>query len=126
MKRFATALALTGTFLLVGQAQGQEVQDHQVREEVRSMVMEGSTAQADRAVVSDFLERSDVGRAASERGLDLERVKDGVQALSAKEASRLAQRVQEVDAYLAGGDTFVITSTTVIIILLVLILIAVA
>jgi hypothetical protein len=126
MRRFAAVLAFATLVTLGTEARAQEAGDHPVEQELRGMVIDGDAATADRADIADFLEREDVQEAAAERGIDLERVKDGVRTLDAGEAASLAQRVQDVEERLAGGDTFVITSTTIIIILLVLILISVA
>ena len=126
MKRFAALLAVAALFALGAEAEAQQPGDEEVRDELRTMVTETGHADADRAEIADFLEREDVREAAARRGIDLERVKAGVETLGAGQAGALAKRVQDAEAALAGGDTLVITSTTIIIILLVLLIIAVA
>ncbi|HSG46630.1 MAG TPA: PA2779 family protein [Longimicrobiales bacterium] len=104
----------------------QEPEDHRVSQELREMLTHGNDARSDRAAIRDFLARDDVRRVAAERGIDLQRLESGVATLDAPEARTLADRVNDVEDQLAGGDTFVITSTTIIIVLLVIILIVVA
>lgn len=126
MKRFTVLLALVALFSLGGEVRAQEAGSQDVRQELRTLVAEESPADADRAEIADFLQREDVEQAAAERGIDLERVRAGVRTLDAGEAGTLAEKVRDVDAALAGGDTLVITTTTIIIILLILLIIAVA
>jgi len=98
-----------------------------VETELRTLVSEHETdAGADRAAIADFLDRDEVSQAARTGGIDLERVRAAVPALGADDAEKVAERVQDVEQQLAGGDTFVISTTTIIIALLVVILIVVA
>ena len=124
MKRFTVALALIAAF---GLATGVEAQDADadVRAELQTMVAEDGSGQADRAAVADFLEREDVQQVAAENGISMERLEGAVETLDGEQAATLAERVREVQAQLAGGDTLVISATTLIIVLLVLILIQV-
>lgn len=131
MYRPTLFLALAAILSLGTEAQAQQTtteqtHDQEVRDELRSLVTGAEDARTDRAVVSDFLEREDVERAADDGGIDLERLKDGVGTLGNGDASRLAERVRDVENQLAGGNTIVLTSSTVIIILLVILVIAVA
>lgn len=126
MNRPTIVLVLALLLAPVTGLQAQQAGDQTVEEELRALVSQGSEARSDRAAVADFLERDDVERAAAEGGIDLDRLKDGVATLGADEAAGLADRVEDVEDQLAGGDTFVITSTTIIIALLVIILIVVA
>lgn len=128
MKRTLIGLALTTSMLLPIPARAQEISAADIEWELRRMVAEPTEADHDREVVRDFLERDDVAEVASAHGVDVDRLKDGVQTLGVEESAALAQRVRDIQdqSPLVGGDTFVITSTTVIIILLVIILIKVA
>lgn len=126
MNRLTAILALAATFAVAPGLQAQEVQDDPVRQELHTLAAEGDQAQADRAAVADFLDRSDVQRVAAERGIDLERLEAGVRTMSAGQAASLAERVQDAEQDLAGGDTFVISTTTIIIALLIIIIIIVA
>jgi hypothetical protein len=129
MNRLSIILALAATLCLAPGIRAQQTGSHQDAEQELHTLVGGRHAQgaaADRATVRRFLSRSDVGRVAAERGIDLDRLEEGVQALSPEEAGELANRVHDAQGQLAGGDTFVITSTTVIIALLIIILIIVA
>ena len=82
---------------------------------------------ANRQIVRDVLDRSEVREVASKAGLDLERAKQSVSTLSGAELQDVAAHARRVDAGLSGGaSTVVISTTTIIIILLVVILIIVA
>lgn len=126
MHRLTLLLILVAMFAMSTEAQAQQTHDQEVRDELRSLVTGAEDARADRAALVDFLERKDVEHAAGEGGIDLERLKDGVGTLDNGDASRLAERVRDVEDQLAGGNTVVLTSSTVIIILLVLLIVAVA
>lgn len=126
MRRFTVLLALAALFSLGAEARAQEAGSQDVRQELRTLVAEESPADADRAEIADFLKREDVQQAAAEQGIDLEHLEAGVRTLDAGEAGTLAEKIQDVDAALAGGDTLVITTTTIVIILLILLIIAVA
>ncbi len=126
MNRFTAMLALAATFAVAPGLQAQEVQQDPVRQEVHSLAAQGDDAQADRAVIADFLRRADVERVAAERGIDLEQLQAGVQTMTAGQAAAVADRVQDSQQDLAGGDTWVISTTTIIIALLIIIIIIVA
>lgn len=126
MKRLPILLAALALLLPATDVAAQQADEAQVRQELRTMVTQGDEARSDRAAVHDFLQRDDVKSVAAERGIDLERLESGVATLDDGEARTLANRVNDVDSQLAGGDSFVITSTTIIIVLLVIILVVVA
>ncbi len=125
--RYLTSLVL---FALLAVAPGQiqaQTAASDVTTELRTLVSEHETeAGADRAAIADFLDRDEVAQAARTGGIDLDRVRAAVPALGADDAEKVAERVQDVEQQLAGGDTFVISTTTIIIALLVVILIVVA
>ena len=123
--RFTVLLALAATLTFTSGLQAQDAQDTDVRTELRTMVTEEGQAADDRAEILEFLERDDVEQVATEKGLDLERAKDGARTLGSDQAADLARKVVDAEAALAGGDTVVITTTTIIIILLILILLSV-
>ena len=82
---------------------------------------------ANRQIVREVLDRSEVREVAKKAGLDLERAKQSVSTLSGAELQEVAAHARRVDAGLSGGaSTLVISTTTIIIILLVVILIIVA
>lgn len=123
--RFTVLIALTAIFTLgTTQAHAQEAQDP-VQDELRTMVTETDQAEADRAVVREFLQRDDVQQVAGENGLDIERAEAGVRTLSAAQVANIADRITDAEGQLVGGDTVIITSTTIIIILLILLLLSV-
>lgn len=124
MKRFTVALALIATFGLVTGAQAQEA-DTDLRAELQTMAAEDGSGEADRAVVSDFLERDDVQQVAAGNGISMERLESAVETLDGAQAATLAERVRQVQDQLAGGDTVVISVTTIIIVLLILVLLQV-
>lgn len=127
MRKLIPAVLFAASLLVPGPIQAQEA-NGELERELRGMVTEPSPAEADRAVLQDFLDRDDVQEVASERGIDAERLQDRVATLDGEEASELAQRVRDVqdDLDQVGGDTLVISATTVIIILLIILLVAVA
>lgn len=121
----ATAVAVLA---LASEARAQEPRSAAVEGELRAMVAQPSAADADRATVRDFLGRDDVRATAERSGLDLERLRRGVETLDAGAAADLADRTRAVEDDLdqVGGDTLVISSTAIIIALLVIILVVVA
>lgn len=125
--RFITLLAVAATLTFTSGLQAQDAQDTDVRDELRTMVTEEGQAADDRAVIVEFLERDDVERVAAEKGLDIERAKDGARTLGSGQAADLARKMLDVEAdgALVGGNTVVITTTTIVIILLILILLSV-
>jgi hypothetical protein len=83
--------------------------------------------EANRQVVRDVLNRSEVSELAAKAGLDLERARQAVSVINGSELEEIASHARRVDASLSGGaSTVVISTTTIIIILLVVILIIVA
>jgi hypothetical protein len=83
--------------------------------------------EANRAVIREVLDRSEVREVAAKAGLDMERAKQSVSALSGAELQEVAAHARRVDTGLSGGaSTLVISTTTIIIILLVVILLIVA
>ena len=125
--RYLTSLVFFALLALApGQIQAQTAASD-VTTELRTLVSDHETeAGTDRAAIADFLDRDEVAQAASTGGIDLDRVRAAVPALGADDAGKVAERVQDVEQQLAGGDTFVISTTTIIIALLVVILIVVA
>lgn len=93
----------------------------EIERELRAMVAAPSPADRDRAVVRGFLERPEVAAAAARHGVDLDRARDRVGTLDAREARDLARRVEAAERQLVGGQV-VITSSAIIIALLVVIL----
>ncbi len=82
---------------------------------------------ANRNLVRDLLDRSEVREVAAKAGLDLERARHAVSTLSGAELQEVAAHAQRVDAGLSGGaSTLVISTTAIIIILLIVILLVVA
>jgi len=79
-----------------------------------------------RDAVLEFLEGNHVREIASGSGIDLEKIRAGVQTLEADRLAGLENDIQQMDEFMAGGDRIVIASSTVIIILLIIILVAVA
>jgi hypothetical protein len=125
-RRTAIAVALGVALLIPGTLMGQDASARSVEDELRSMVVEDAPGDVGREAVLTFLDREDVAAVADEHDLDLDDIKAGVRALDVEASADLADRVQDVQGDLVGGDTFVITSSTVIIILLIIILIIVA
>jgi hypothetical protein len=95
---------------------------------LRALAAQPSTADRDRAKLSAFLNRADVQKVATDHGIDVRRLKEGVTALDDGTVTALVRQMRAVDHQpaLVGGDTFVISSTAVIIALLVFILIEVS
>jgi hypothetical protein len=82
--------------------------------------------EANRQIVRDVLNRSEVREIATRAGLDLERAKLAVSTLGGAELEEIAAHARHVDAGLSGGANLVISTTAIIIILLVVILLIVA
>ena len=82
--------------------------------------------EANRQLVRDVLDRSEVRELAARAGLDLERAKQAVSTLGGAELQEIAAHARHVDAGLSGGASVVISTTVIIIILLVVILLIVA
>lgn len=82
---------------------------------------------ANRKIVHDVLNRTEVREVAAKAGLDLERARQAVSTLGGAELQEVAAQAQRVDTSLSGGaSTVVISTTTIIIILLIVILLVVA
>lgn len=96
--------------------------------QLRSLATRPTPRERDRATVRDFLRNPGVREAADAHGIDVDKLQSDVATLDSTDAADLAHRIRAAEhpSTQAGGDTFVITSTTVIIVLLVLILIAVS
>ena len=95
----------------------------EIRELVKTRAAE---RRGHRAALDAFLEREDVRRIARDAGIEIHDVRTASASLDDEDLRRLAPRLREAEAGLAGGDTIVLSSTAVIIGLLVLILILVA
>ena len=82
---------------------------------------------ADRASISEALQRPEVREAAARMGVDLSTVDARIATLAGADLARAADAARQVNDDLAGGaSTVTIGTTTLIIILLLLILIIVA
>lgn len=92
---------------------------------VSAQQAEWTQGDEDRSTIMEFLERDDVGNAASQIGVDVQDVGRGVLDMSDDDASRVASDVRAFEqAYAASTITF--TTTTLLIILLVVIIIILA
>lgn len=126
MKRFfTTALALGVLAAAPLTAAAQEAGDPPTRTDLRALVTDAGTDDA-RTTVQDFLKRADVRAVAADRGIDVERLEGAVATADAGSLATIAERIDDAQDQLAGGQTVTITATTIIIILLVIILIIVA
>lgn len=126
MKRFfTTALAFGVLAAAPLTAAAQEAGDPPTRTDLRALVTEAPAEDA-RATVRAFLDRSDVRAVAAERGIDVERLEGAVATADAGSLATVAERIDDAQDQLAGGQTITITATTIIIILLVIILVIVA
>lgn len=124
--RFAFSALLLGALALPASAAAQE-RPADLDRELRELATTSSNADADRALVRDFVTREQVRDVARSMGIDTEALADQAQTMSDAEAGDLATRIRDANEDpLAGGDTFVITSTTIIIALLIVILVIVA
>jgi hypothetical protein len=86
-----------------------------------------ATEAADRDVILQLLDRTEVQALAGEVGLDLRRANDAVATLDGVELSNLASQARQAEEGLSGGQSRITISTTLIIIaLLVVILLIVA
>ncbi len=84
-----------------------------------------SADEANRQVVRNVLERSDVKALASQMGLDLRQANTAVAQLTGDELASVAQSAGAVQADLAGGNnTVTISVTTLLLILIIIILVA--
>ncbi len=130
MTMFRRAMLIVGVGLLLpaSSAFGQDVARTALDAgEVQSMVVgEADRARSDRALLQQFLDRSDVRSIAEGARLDVEDVRAAASVLNDADARRVAEQVRSLDALLAGGDTITISTTMIIIALLVLIIILLA
>lgn len=130
MTMFRRAMVIVGVGLLLpaSSAAGQDVARTALDAgEVQSMVVgEADRARSDRALLQQFLDRSDVRSIAEGARLDVEDVRSAASVLNDADARRVAEQVRSLDALLAGGDTITISTTMIIIALLVLIIILLA
>ncbi len=126
LTRYALSALVFGALALPASTAAQE-RPADLDRELRELATTPSSADADRAVVRDFVASERVRDVARSIGVDADRLADQVETLDDAQAGDLAERIADAnDDPLAGGDTFVITSTTIIIVLLILILVAVA
>lgn len=127
MKLHAILLLCAASIFTAAPLQAQDAAATTPEAQLRTMVVGETEADRDREGITRFLERSGVADVAAAHGIDVDRMKAGVDALDADAARDLAERVQDVEQEaLVGGDAIVISSTAVVIALLVVILIAVS
>lgn len=81
---------------------------------------------ASREAMLSWLDRDDVGKAAAQAGLDLERVKASVSVLSADELREVEAQARIAGPSLSGGDDKIVIGTTALIIILLVVIILVA
>jgi hypothetical protein len=106
-------------------AQAQQTGDQALTTELRELVAAPGPADEARATIQEFLADARVADAAADRGIDTQRLSDGVGTLGDDEALSLAERVEKMKGELVGGDTITISASAIIIVLLILILVAV-
>jgi hypothetical protein len=70
-------------------------------------VVTASTADADRALVTSFLNRSDVAQKLQSMGLSAKSAQDRVASLSDQEVQQIAGKIQSLPAGADGGDVAV-------------------
>jgi hypothetical protein len=122
--RSTIPLLIVATLLSVGELRAQESSPTDYESQLRAMVAEPAAHAPDREVLREFLDRAHVADVVAEYGLDLERLRAGVNTLGADAVSDLSRHVRDMGeaADLVGGSTVVISTTTIIIVLLLLIL----
>jgi hypothetical protein len=81
---------------------------------------------ASRASILNWLDRDEVGIAASRSGLDLARVKAAVSTLSGDELREFEAQARLADQSLSGGDEKIVIGSTALIIILLVVIILVA
>jgi hypothetical protein len=124
--RFALSALMLGALALPATAAAQE-RPADFERELRELATTPNAADADRALVLDFVTSEQVRDVARSIGVDGDRLADHVQTLDNAQAGDLAKRLRDANEHpLAGGDRVVITTTTIIIVLLIIILVAVA
>lgn len=79
------------------------------------------TAERDRQQLRSLLQRDDVRRVVSERGVDVDHLDDAIGTLSGADLERIAPLVQQVNGELVGGQAIRLSATTIILILLLVI-----
>ena len=118
-------LIVAALFSFAGDARAQQPTAADVTRELRLIASQPSAADAHRATVREFLDRSDVRRAAESSGLDLTGTGDRVSALSDAEAAELAARIDALPGTpQVGGQVIVISASALIIALLILLLLS--
>jgi hypothetical protein len=89
-----------------------------------ALAEKAAAADADRQIIRQVLDRSEVKDVADRMGVDVHRLQSAVGVLNADELAQVAAQARQVDQNLAGGaTTVVITTTTIIIALLIVIII---
>lgn len=91
----------------------------------RALAEHAATADADREIIRQVLDRDEVKKVAAGMGVDITRLQAAVTALDGSQLAQAADQARAVDQSLTGGATVVVTTTTIIIVLLLIILIAV-
>jgi len=126
----AISTLAAGIMLLPNVVQAQDVPESrsilsasELRDLVAARVAEDRD---DRSALDRFLARGDVRRVARDAGIELLDVRSAAASLDEDEVRRLAPRLREAEAALAGGEVVTISTTAIIIGLLILIVILVA
>jgi hypothetical protein len=86
-----------------------------------AVVDRADAAELDRQELRALLQRDDVRRLVSERGIDLDRLEDAIGTLGGADLERIAPLVQQVNGELVGGQAITLTATTIIVVLLLII-----
>jgi hypothetical protein len=96
--------------------------------EVNALVEARTRSMArERSALQGFLERDEVRAIGERAGIDIRDMRSAVATLDDDEVARLAPRIRDSEAALAGGETTVVIGTTALIIgLLILIVILVS
>lgn len=92
----------------------------------KAVAQHAATVQTDRAAIREALARPEVRSLAVRAGVDLARLTNGLDTLSAADLGRAAATARDVNEALVGGASITISTTTIIIGLLLLLLIIVA
>jgi hypothetical protein len=91
-----------------------------------TMTQNVAAQDADRAAVREALARPEVQNVAKSIGVDLDKITNAVDTMSAADVAQAASTARQVNQQLVGGaSTIVISTTTIIIALLVVLLIIV-
>jgi hypothetical protein len=125
MKTTWMLLTLAALLGLAGDARAQQPTAADITSELRLIASQPTAADADRATVRTFFERSSVQRAAESIGIDLTSTTDRVSTLSEAEVRELAARIAALPGEpQVGGQVIVISASAVIIALLILLLLS--